>query len=91
MSRQRIFDERHLFLYSYHEVAYLRGYRSKPLLKFIQDSVSEMNVSSNEGQVLVMNIMNGFYGVPFVLGLGFGQNLEHAYHDYLSAILPKEG
>jgi AcrR family transcriptional regulator len=76
-------------LYIYNEEAYLKGHRSVALLTLIKDAVSEFDISDSEQEVLIKNVISGFYGIPFVFGLGFSGDLKQMYHDFLESLLPR--
>ncbi len=78
-------------LYTYNKQAYLAGYRSKPLFLILSDATKDLPISAEEEKTFVMNVVSGFYGIPFVVGLGFGQELKEAYHSFLQAIMPERG
>lgn len=77
-------------LYIYNEQAYLKGYRSKQLYAIVSQAIREMNVGEEESRSIMNNIISGFYGIPFIINLGFGKDLKGMYQQYLNTFLPKE-
>lgn len=77
-------------LYLYNEEAYKKGYRHQKTFDLFNNAVMDMKLSQQKHQILLANIMSGFYGIPFVTGLGFGNDLKQMYRNYLEALLPEE-
>lgn len=74
-------------LYCYHREAYIKGYRHVKFYDIIRKAVLEIETDPQLQTEMIRNVMCGFYGIPFVMKIGFGSNLNDAYHQYLNTIL----
>jgi len=77
-------------LFLYNKKAYELGYKSTPLYEIILKAVNQLCLKENKRDILVTNIMSGFYGIPLVSSLGFGENLSQMYKDYINNLIDKE-
>lgn len=74
-------------LFLYNEKAYHKGYRNKKIHDIFYETLEEMGYKTGQIGPLLTNIMSGFYGIAFVKGLGYGENLKDSYRDFLDTIL----
>lgn len=70
-------------LYIYSPEPYTKGFRSVQLYEIVLKAIQEMQVSQDQGHMIMTHFMSGFYGIPLISKLGFGQNMQDMFHQYL--------
>lgn len=74
-------------LYCFNSDAYVKGYRHVKFYDIIRKAVLEIEADPQLQPEMIRHVMCGFYGIPFVMKIGFGNNLNDAYRQYLNTIL----
>jgi len=78
-------------MYLYNELAYLKGYRIKPLVEILQAAIDQCEIQEHRKQGFIINIMSGFYGIPFVKSLGNNRDFADNYREFLDVLFKDIG